>query len=324
MTVRRSSAVIVLGGAVLLALAPMVVSGYWLSILTQGLIFALLAASLDLLAGYTGMPSLGHGAFFGIGSYGVAITITRYGWGPWAAAVAGVAVAAGAGLLFGAIAVRARGIYFLVITLAFGQVLWGGAVKWTDFTGGYNGIAGISRPNVFGLDLGGTREMYYAVLVVVVVGMAILARLVASPIGLTLQGIRSGELRMGFIGYRTPIYRWAIFALAAGFAGLAGVLNVYYMRFAGPDNLFWVLSAQVLLMVIIGSAGTLWGPAVAGVALILAQNAISNESDRWITVLGLLYIFTVLLAPGGLYRLAVGSTRRLVGTARSRRRSVAT
>ena len=305
--------------AALLALAPTVMGGYWLGILTQGLIFALLAASLDLLAGYTGMSSLGHGAFFGVGSYGLAIAMTKYGWGPGVSAVAGVLAAAGFGLLFGLVAVRARGIYFLVITLAFGQVLWGVAVKWTDFTGGYNGIAGVTRPEVFGLSLSSAERFYYAVFVVVALGLMLLHRLVSSPVGLTLQGIRSGELRMGFLGYRTAVYRWAVFTLAAGFAGLAGVLNGYYLRFAGPDNLFWVLSAQVLLMVIIGSAGTLWGPALAGIVLIAAQTAISNESDRWITVLGLLYIFTVLLAPGGIFRLAVLGMQRAAGSIGARR-----
>jgi branched-chain amino acid transport system permease protein len=305
---------------VALALAPMFLSSFWVSVLTQALIFALAAAALDVMVGYAGMVSLGQAAFVGVAGYTVGLTITELAWNPWMAALLGVLVAIAVGAAFGLLAVQTRGIYFLVITLAFAQVLWGLAVRWTDVTGGYNGIPGVPRPQLPLVELGQTTPFYYATAVVVVVCLVILWMVVRSPLGLTFEGVRTNEPRLRILGYRTMAYRWLAFCIAAGFGGIAGVMNVFYMRFVGPDSLYWTMSAQLLLIVIIGGVGTLWGAAAAGVLLGLARVYITNVSDRWITVLGVLYIVTVLVAPEGWFRYVRDQAVRGWGFVRSRRR----
>lgn len=288
----------VLAACILLVGAPWLLSVFWLGLVTQALIFALLAASLDLLLGYTGLPSLGHAAFFGLAGYGLGVGTVKLDVDPLAAAALGIGVAVVAAALFGLIAVRSRGIYFLVLTLALGQVLWGMAVKWTAVTGGYNGLPGVGR--VGGLE--GIVGFYLLVVGVVLVSLAMLYLLIRSPLGLTFQGIRESESRMRQLGYRTAAYQWLAFVIAAFFAGVAGVLNASYNQFVSPDTLYWTMSALVLLMVILGSAGTFWGPVVAAGALIVAEHMISDSTDRWPLVLGALYIVIVLVAPGGLLR----------------------
>lgn len=294
--------------AILIVVAPQLVDDYWLGILTQGLIFALAAASLDVLVGTSGMASLGQAAFFGLGGYGVGVGTIRYEWSPGVAFGAGLALALVGAVVFGALAIRSRGIYFLVITLAFSQLLWGVSIKWTDVTGGYNGLPGVRRPQPFGLDLNEPATFYYAVAVLVAVCLLVLWMVVRSPIGLTLRGIRSSELRMSFLGYRTAWYRWFAFVVAGFFAGFAGSMNATYLRFVGPDSLFWTLSAFFVLMVVIGGAGSLWGPATAGIGLVVFQNWVSSRTERWVLILGLLYIATIMFAPNGVFR-AIGGLR---------------
>lgn len=296
---------------VMLLAAPRLLPTFWLSVLTEGLILALAAAALDVMVGYAGMVSLGQAAFFGAAGYGVGFAITDFGWNPWVAAAFGVVVATAVGLSFGALAVRTRGLYFLVITLAFAQVLWGLAVKWTPVTGGYNGIPGIRRPELPFVSLSPTSNYYYAVVIVVVFCLLVLHAFVRSPVGLTLEGIRSNEPRLQVLGYRTVWYRWGVFGVAAAFGGVAGVMNAFFSRFVSPSSLFWTLSALLLLIVILGGVGTLWGAAVAGVGLTIVRAIVSDISGRWTTVLGVLFVVTVLVASGGWFRFAQGLFGRL-------------
>ncbi len=302
---RLAAPLAVLAACVLLVCAPWLLSVFWLGLVTQALIFSLFAASLDLLLGYTGLPSLGHAAFFGLAGYGLGVGTVKLDLDPLVAAGLGIGIAVVVAALFGLIAVRSRGIYFLVLTLALGQVLWGMAVKWTAVTGGYNGLPGVGR--VGGLD--GIVGFYLFVVGVVLVSLALLYLVIRSPLGLTFQGIRESETRMRQLGYRTAAYQWLAFVLAAFFAGVAGVLSASYNQFVSPDALYWTMSALVLLMVILGSVGTFWGPVVAGGALIIAEHMISDATDRWPLVLGVLYIVIVLVAPAGLLR----ALRRALG-----------
>lgn len=307
---RRLLVAVIVVAVVGLISAPAFLSSYWLSVLTEALIFALAAASLDLLFGYTGMVSLGHAAFFGVAGYTVGLGMTRYGMGAPAAAMAGIAVAMAVGASFGAVAARARGLYFLVITLAFGQVMWGVAVKWTDFTGGYNGIPRIGRPVVATIPMTTTTRFYYLVAVVVALCLVALWMLVRSRVGLSLEGVRSNEPRMRLLGYRAMLYRWMAFTVAAGFGAVAGVLNAFHNQYVGPGSLVWTLSALLVLMVMLGGARTLWGAAAGGAALVFLRTIISGMTGRWVTVLGLLYVVTVLIAPDGWLRFAARQLRR--------------
>lgn len=295
-------------GLLLLVSVPTFLSRYAVDLVAQGILFAIVGMGLDILVGYLGMPSLGHAAFFGLGSYGLAIAVTRWGWGPWAGAAVGLLTAVAAAALFGLVAIRCRGVYFLVCTLAFSQVLWGAAVKWTDFSGGYNGIPGIPRPSLLGWNLSDPDSFYYFACGVFVVVVAALILFVTSPVGKILTGIRESETRMRVLGYPTQRYRYIAFCLSAFITSLAGVMMAYFNSFVGPDSLHWSLSAQTLLMVILGGAGTLLGPAGAGILLVVAQSLISNVTERWTLVLGFLYVATMLFAPRGMLTMA----RRLV------------
>ncbi len=288
----------------LLVAVPRLLPRYAVDLVAQGMLFGIVGMGLDLLVGTLGMPSLGHAAFFGLASYGLAIPATRWGWGPWGAAALGLLAALAAAALFGAVAIRCRGVYFLVCTLAFSQVLWGAAVKWTGVSGGYNGIPGIPRPALLGWDLWDPDRFYYFVCAVFLAVAAALALFVASPVGVILRGIRESESRMRVLGYRTQRYRYLAFCVSAGVAGLAGILMASFNGFVGPDSLHWSLSAQTLLLVILGGAGTLFGPAGAGILLVVAQNLISAVTERWTLVLGLLYVATMLFAPRGMLALA--------------------
>lgn len=283
-----------------LALLPFAHVRYLTSTLTEVLIFALFAMSLGLLVGYAGLVSLGHAAFFGTAAYAVALVSTRVSPALLITLPAGVAVGTLTALGIGVFALRATGVYFLMLTLAFAQMAYAVAHQWSWLTGGTNGLSGIPRPTIPGVDLGGTVPFYYLVLLVVGAAALLLRRIVGSPFGAALIGVRENEPRMRAMGFDTFRLKLAAFVLAGAAAALSGVLYAYYNGFVSPDELYWTRSGEVLVMVLLGGAGTLIGPAVgAGVVLIL-QNLASSVTERWTMILGAAFILVVLVAPGGL------------------------
>jgi branched-chain amino acid transport system permease protein len=294
---RRSVFCLILG---ILLLMPIVLSSYHLSLLTQALVFGLFAMSLDLLVGTAGLPSLGHAAFFGAGAYTAGLISLQMTNNFWICLLAGVVSGLMISGLFGFLAIRAGGSSFLMITLALGQVLWAVAYKWRSLTGGDDGLTGISLPTL-GLSWGVTRMSYYYLVLAIVALMSLLLSIIArSPFGLTLKGIRDGELRMTALGYNVSLYKYTAFIIAAGFASTAGVLYVFYNRFVGPSDLGLVLSAKGLLMVILGGAGTLWGAAFGAALVTLMENLISTYTDRWVLVLGAVYVVVIMFFPKGI------------------------
>jgi len=284
----------------LLAL-PQILPAYYLNLSTQVLYYAIFAMSLDLLVGYTGLSSLGHASFFGVGAYAVALLQGR--------GVTSLPVAAGAALLaaslfaaaFGLLAIRGSALGFLMITLALGQVLWGLAFRWAALTGGDNGLAGITRPALpLGFSLQSGVAFYYFTLAVFAAAAAVLWLIVRSPFGLVLIGIREQPNRMRALGFHVTAYQYAAFIIAGCFAGVGGVLYTYFNAFVHPSVLTLTTSAEALLMVIAGGAGTLAGP-VAGAALVVfLKNVVSAYLERWVILLGAIYVIIVLFAPGGL------------------------
>jgi branched-chain amino acid transport system permease protein len=297
----------------LLAVYPLVVPSYLLSLLTEVLIYGIFAMSLDLLLGYTGLVSFGHAAFFGVGAYVAGITavrLTPHMGITLPLALLGAAIAA---LIIGYLSVRTSGIYFLMLTLAFAQVLYAVAFKWTPVTGGSNGLSGIPRP-ALGLVAGGGEladpiRYYFFTLVMFLLVYFGLKRVVGSPFGHTLVGIRENEARMSAIGYNVVRYKLAAFVLAGVVAGLAGALNTYLNVFVSPALLNWPTSGQVLVMVIIGGAGTLIGPVLGAGLVLLLQNLVSSQTDRWPMIMGAVFIIFVLVARFGM----VGIWDRIVG-----------
>ncbi len=302
---------LLLAGLLLLALLyPLLAGSYALSLAIEMLIFAIFAMSLDLLLGYTGLPSLGHAAFFGLGAY-----LTAYLTGRNAPALGltdnllltapivmlGTALLA---LLTGLLALRTSGLYFLMITLAFAQMLYSIAIRWSGLTGGADGLAGLPRPSLGLGPLNYTFESrqsyYYLVLACLVLAWWLLDRIVNSPFGWTLRGIRENEARLRALGYHTFRYKLGAFVMAGSLAGLAGLLLAHFFRHVSPDSLYWTTSGQALMMVIIGGAGTLSGPMVGAVVVRLLPLLLSSYTDRWQTIVGLIFILFVLFAPQGI------------------------
>jgi branched-chain amino acid transport system permease protein len=295
----RGGVRVVLGAA--LVLMPLVAGEYWVNVITQGLIFAIFAMSLDLLLGYAGLPALGHAAFFGVGAYTVALLSLRLHTGVGVNVVAGIAMAALLASVFALLALRTRGAYFLMITLGMAQLVWGLAWSWRALTRGDDGLSGIPRPELPGLPaLWDPGAFYYFVLVVAAGAAALLACVVRSPFGHALRGLRENELRLQFLGYRVWWYQYVCFVVAGAFAGLAGVLYGYFSGFVNPSLLSVRISAEVLLMVVLGGAGTLAGPAAGALGLAILQSLVSDYTRRWLLILGVLYLGVALLAPRGL------------------------
>ena len=295
-------------GVLVLAALPSVLSTYYLGLAVEVMIFALFAMSLDLLIGYAGMASLGHAAYFGVAAYATGLLAVKLGWSVWLVLPAALIAAALTATLFGLLALRTRGSYFLMITLALSQVVWGIAFGWRTLTGGDDGLPDVPRPWLGPhWPLTADRPFYYFVLVLVAIGTILLARIVASPFGYALRGIRESETRMLALGYNVWRYKLAAFVLAATFAGLAGSLYVYYTRFVSPDYLQVLRSAEVLLMVILGGAGTLIGPAIGAAFIVLLENVVSAHTERWLIVIGVIYILVALFAPRGI----IGLVREL-------------
>jgi branched-chain amino acid transport system ATP-binding protein len=293
----RIIALVVLGLFIAAIVVPPFLSPFPLSVLMLIVILAILAMSLDLLMGYTGMESLGQAAFFGMAAYMVAIVSTRYDIG-WQLAIplalfAAVALAA----IGGALAVRLTGLFFLVMTLVFAQVLWGLSHRWGTMTGGYLGLHGIDRPfDALDDDL----AFYYVAFGVFLVSGLLMYRLVRSPFGLTLRGIKDSELRMKTSGYNVWLHRFVVFVIAGLFAGIAGVLYTYSTQFISPTVLGVETSFEAMLMVIVGGAGTLSGPIIGAAVVTGLRNYLSVYVENWVIALGVAYIITVFFAPRGI------------------------
>ena len=270
---------------------------------TRALVFAILAMSLDILLGFTGLASLGQAAYFGVGAYLTAILATKFhfglGWDFWLVVVAGMAIGAGLAAVFGLFAIRATGVYFLMITLALGQCVWGLAYRWNSLTGGDNGINVTARPD-FGLDLTNEHTFFYLVYAFFVASLLILYILIRSPFGRSLMGIRERELRMQILGYNTWLHKYVAFIIAGAFGGLSGVRWAHTNGLVSPETVVLTTSVDALLMVVLGGAGTLVGGAIGAAIVFFLREYLSTIVHWWQYVLGAVYVLTILYLPTGL------------------------
>ncbi len=300
---RVRTAIVAIGALVLLA-APMLLSTYWVGLVTQMVIFALLAMSLDILLGYVGLPSLGHSGIFGVAAYGVGVLATTYRADFVTCVVGAILVGTVLSMAFGLLVSHVRDVYFLMITLALGMVLWGLSYRWIPVTGGDNGISGIPRLELHaGLPASGPVPFYYVTLLVFALCSLLLYVLVNSPFGLTLKGIRESEPRMRSLGVNTWLHCYLCYVISGAFASVAGVLWAYYNGFVSPTYLDMTASSELFLMVTLGGPGTLVGPALGAGAIVWLKNVMSAFTERWLLVLGLVYIVTIVAAPQGLWNL---------------------
>jgi branched-chain amino acid transport system permease protein len=300
-----------------LALIAIVVphSGSFVVLLaTRAMAFAILAMSVDLLLGFTGLSSMGQAAYFGVGAYLTAVLATKFhfglGWDFWIVVILGILIGAALAAVFGLFAIRAGGVYFLMITLALGQCVWGLAYRWNSLTGGDNGINMTGRPN-FGLDLGNEVTFFYLVFAFFAVSMALMYVLVRSPFGQSLAGIRERELRMQILGYNTWLHKYIAFVIAGGFGGLAGVLWAQTNGHVSPETVVLTTSVDSLLMVVLGGAGTLVGPAIGTAIVFGLREYLSTLVPWWQYVLGGVYVLTILYLPMGLMGLLSRARQQL-------------
>jgi branched-chain amino acid transport system permease protein len=278
-------------------------SSFVVLLATRALVFAILAMSLDLLLGFTGLPSLGQAAYFGVGAYLTAILATKYhiglGWDFWLVVIYGILFGAALAAVFGLFAIRASGVYFLMITLALGQCVWGLAYRWNSLTGGDNGISVTARP-AFGLDLNDERTFFFLVFGFFIFTLVSLYVLVQSPFGRSLAGIRERELRMQILGYNTWLHKYIAFVIAGGFGGLSGVLWAHTNGLVSPETVVLTTSVDALLMVVLGGAGTLVGGVIGSVIVFGLREYLSTLVPWWQYVLGGVYVLTILYLPTGL------------------------
>ncbi|HKA39862.1 MAG TPA: branched-chain amino acid ABC transporter permease [Burkholderiales bacterium] len=284
----------------LLAVYPLVAGEFYINLGSQILVAAIFAASLNLLVGYGGLPSLGHAAWLGLSAYISGWLFLKLGLGHWATApIALLATTLIAGL-FGLIALRATGLGFLMLTLALCQVLWGTAYRWVKVTDGDNGLRGLTRPAPFGISLDDSAAFYYFTLIVTAFSIWMIARFVNSPFGAALRGTRDQPRRMGALGHNVWLVRWITFVYAGFWGAVSGLLFVYYNKYIHPSSLSLTTSAEAILSVIAGGSGTLGGPVIGAAIVVLLKNYVSGYIERWNMLLGFVFVVIVIFMPDGI------------------------
>ena len=305
---------------ILLALAiflvlPLLFPTYWVTLVTQMFIFGMLAMSLDILLGYTGLPAFGHAAFFGLAAYAVGVLSTRYAVGFWLSGLTGIVLSVAVAAIFGLLCVHSAGVYFLMITMALGMCLWGLAFRWVGMTGGDNGISGIPRPEIaLPVDLNDPIAFYYFTFLAFALVLLALFLLVNSPFGQTLRGIRESESRMRVLGYNTWLHKYLSYIIAGGFAGISGVYWAYYNAFVSPSDLDIIATMEAFFMTILGGPGTLVGPALGAGIIVFLKNFISAYTQRWLIILGLVYVVIILYTPQGLVNFLIERMKKKNGS----------
>jgi branched-chain amino acid transport system permease protein len=264
------------------------------------LCFALFACAFNLLLGFGGLLSFGHAAYFGGASYISAHAAKVWGLTPELAILSGTLAAAVLGLAIGSLAIRRQGIYFAMVTLAFAQMVFFFSVQ-APFTGGEDGIQSVPRGNFLGLiSMAPDRNLYFLVLGVVFVGLLVIYRIIHSPFGQVLKGIRDNEPRMVSLGYRTNRYKLAVFVLSATLAGTAGATKAIVFQLASLTDVYWTMSGEVVLMTLLGGMGTVFGPILGAAVIVTMQNYLATFGD-WVTIgQGIIFVVAVMLFREGI------------------------
>jgi branched-chain amino acid transport system permease protein len=289
---------------------PYAFGSYIVSILTLGLIFSLYAMSIDLMGGYGGLVTLGQGGILAAGAYGIGYVASRLGGGFGQQLLWGLLATLLISAIFAVMAMRTSQVYFLMVTLAQGMIVWGFVTRSTRL-GAENGLRGIDRPPA----VSAYWKYYYLCLAIVVVSGLLMALITRSPLGLSLRALKDSETRMRMLGYNLATTKFYVFMLSGFFAGVAGMLLAYYTKFVSPATAAFAISGRGVLMAILGGIGTLFGPVIGAFIIVLTENILSIYFARWTTVLGLIFILTIMFAPDGL----VGAGRTALARWRGRR-----
>jgi branched-chain amino acid transport system permease protein len=286
---------------------PLFGGDFYVNLASQIFIAALFASSLNLLVGYGGLVSLGHAAWIGLAAYTSAWLYLRLGLPHYATAPLALLLTTLIAGVFGWIALHATGLGFLMITLALSQVLWGTAYRWAAVTNGDNGLSGLTRPAPFGISLDKPAAFYYFALAIAMLALWLMAKFVASPFGAALRGTRDEPRRMAALGHDVWLVRWITFVYSGFWGAVAGLLFIYYHKYVHPTTLSLTASAEALLGVIAGGAGTLAGPIVGAAIVLILKNYVSAYLERWNMLLGMVFVLIVIFMPDGV----VPGVRRL-------------
>lgn len=285
-------------------------------------IWILFAMGFNLLFGYTGLHSFGHGAYLGIGAYAFGLFQQQVTISLWGGLLAGIAGALLAGAAVGALLSHRRGIYYALLTIAFGQVFWFSAMKLHGITGGEDGLLGIPRPDLvigpWRVDLNDNTAFYWFVAVIAAVAVLALWRIVNAPFGRVLQAIRQNETRAQFVGYDVWRWKWLAFTISAGFAGLAGGLFAMAQQSAYPDVMSLHQSGLIVMMVLVGGGlVNFWGPVLGVILYFIARDILGGLTEAWLLWYGLLFVLMVMVRPEGLAGLFHVAVQRLPGRIRT-------
>ena len=284
---------------------------YWMGALggytelgSRVLVLGLAAMSLNFLLGFTGVLSFGHAAYFGLGAYGVGMTLKYLAPSTPLGILVGVAVGALAAALIGALIVKLRGVYFAMVTIAFGQVFFFIAFRWNSVTGGDDGLTGWSRQPLnlgFGnVDIAGNgTAFYYLVLALFAAAVGIMAVLLRSPFGRTLLAIRENERRARFLGIPVEQHIWLSFVISCLFVALAGTLYALLNNFTDPRALRWDQSGNFVIMAVLGGMRSFWGPLIGAAIFVVLQDYVSSHTENWMSFIGLFFVLVVLFFPRG-------------------------
>ena len=267
-------------------------------------VLGLAAMALNFLLGFTGVLSFGHAAYFGLGAYGAAMSIKYFAPSTALALVVGVVVGTVAAAAIGALIVKLRGVYFAMVTIAFGQVFYFIAFRWNSVTGGDDGLTGWHRqPLHLGFTqidiLGNDKAFYYLVLLLFAVSVGMMAVLLRSPLGRTLIAIRENERRARFLGIPVEQHIWLAFVISCFFASLAGALYALLSNFTDPRSFHWTLSGNFVIMAVLGGMRSFWGPLIGAAIFVVLQDYVSSHTQNWMSFIGLFFVLVVTFFPRG-------------------------
>jgi branched-chain amino acid transport system permease protein len=273
---------------------------FYLTLTIRILFFSIVAMSLTFLAGQIGLVSLAQATFFGAASYAVAIATVQHQLPFFLAIPLALGAATALAAIFGLLAVRTSGIYFLMITLALGQIVWGLAFQWISLTGGYDGVSGLRSPSVGGVSFAQPQNFYYPLLLTFCLVAGLLQAIIRSPFGLAMRGVRESASRMEALGYPVTVIKYLAFVISGTVAGLAGIFFAYYTGIVNPSSLDLFRSVWVLVVAILGGVGSLFGAVLGTTIVVLLEIVVSQFTERYMTIIGLVFLLTILFAPDGL------------------------
>jgi branched-chain amino acid transport system permease protein len=283
-------------GIIVLLLFPLFLPRFYVYLVSIILLYGLLATSLNLVLGYGGIFQFHHAVFYGVGAYGTTLVLTKTGLPPMLAFIAGPFVSAAFGLVLGIICIRLSKLYFGMLQISLGSLVWAIVYRWYAFTGGDDGIHGIPMPEM----LSSPKSAYYFTLIITLVSLFIMWKIIRSPFGSALQGIRDNPVRSEMIGINVRRHQLLALVIAGFFAGVAGSLFVVVDNTVFPDMLFWTLSLEIVIMCLLGGWFTFLGPMLGAAVIIALRTFVSTYTDYWALVLGIIMMLVIFFLPNGI------------------------